>query len=71
MGHVGASDPSPKERNPVAELKSKGVRFESYDTKDLKTDDKGIARGGLDGGPTIAWFKDPDGNFPSVISAKE
>jgi predicted enzyme related to lactoylglutathione lyase len=54
-----------------AELKKKGVRFETYDSKDLKTDAKGIARGGPGRGPTIAWFKDPDGNFLSVVSAKE
>ncbi len=55
----------------VDELKKKGVRFENYDTNDLKTDDKGIARGGPGKGPTIAWFKDPDGNFLSVVSAME
>jgi len=48
--------------NTVDELKKKGIRFENYDTKDLKTDNKGIARGGPGRGPTIAWFKDPDGN---------
>jgi catechol 2,3-dioxygenase-like lactoylglutathione lyase family enzyme len=55
----------------VDELKSKGIKFEKYDSKDIKTDDKGIARGGPGRGPTIAWFKDPDGNFLSVMSAKE
>ena len=49
----------------VKELKAKGVRFEVYDDGDLKTDAQGIARG--DGGPTIAWFKDPAGNFLSVL----
>jgi len=57
--------------NTVDELKKKGIRFENYDTKDLKTDNKGIARGGPGRGPTIAWFKDPDGNFLSVVSAQE
>jgi len=57
--------------NTVAELKNKGVHFENYDNKDIQTDDKGIARGGPGRGPTIAWFKDPDGNFLSVVSAKE
>ena len=52
----------------VAELKKRGVQFEIYDTKDLKTDDQGISRS--DGrGPTIAWFKDPDGNFLSVLES--
>jgi catechol 2,3-dioxygenase-like lactoylglutathione lyase family enzyme len=45
-------------------LVAKGVRFEQYDLPDLKTDAKGIARGN---GPTIAWFKDPDGNILSVV----
>jgi hypothetical protein len=29
---------------------------------------RGISRG--NGGPTIAWFKDPDGNFLSVVHAE-
>src|SRR5215217_5166356 len=44
----------------VDKLTKRGVRFEVYDLEDLKTDDKGIARGE---GPTIAWFKDPAGNI--------
>ena len=48
----------------VDELKKRGVRFETYDLPDLKTDEKGIMRGN---GPTIAWFKDPAGNILSVI----
>ena len=55
----------------VSELKKKGIQFETYNSKDIKTDDDGIARGGPGKGPTIAWFKDPDGNFLSVMSAKE
>jgi hypothetical protein len=43
------------------------VRFERYDLPQLKTDDKGIFRGG---GPLIAWFKDPAGNILSVIEEK-
>jgi hypothetical protein len=39
------------------------VRFESYEGE-LKTDEKGIFRGG---GPLIAWFKDPAGNILSVL----
>ena len=50
----------------VDELKSRGVKFESYDLPDLKTDEKGIARGN-GRGPTIAWFKDPAGNILSVL----
>jgi predicted enzyme related to lactoylglutathione lyase len=48
----------------VSELKAKGVKFESYDNEYLKTDEDNISRGN---GPTIAWFKDPAGNFLSVI----
>ena len=46
----------------VDELRSKGVEFERYEQ--LKTDDKGIFRGG---GPLIAWFTDPAGNVLSVL----
>ena len=51
----------------VNELKKRGVRFESYDLPEIKTDENGIRRGG--NGPTIAWFKDPAGNILSVIRA--
>ena len=49
----------------VDALTSRGVRFEVYDDGDIKTDERGISRGG--GGPTIAWFKDPAGNVLSVL----
>ncbi|MGM9478158.1 VOC family protein [Pedobacter sp. GSP4] len=49
----------------VAELNSKGIIFEHYDEEYFKTDEKGISRG--NGGPNIAWFKDPDGNILSVL----
>jgi catechol 2,3-dioxygenase-like lactoylglutathione lyase family enzyme len=49
----------------VDELTKRGVRFEIYDEPNLKTDARGISRGG--GGPTIAWFKDPAGNILSVL----
>jgi catechol 2,3-dioxygenase-like lactoylglutathione lyase family enzyme len=48
----------------VDTLTRRGVRFEIYSAADLKTDEKGIFRGG---GPTIAWFKDPAGNILSVL----
>jgi predicted enzyme related to lactoylglutathione lyase len=51
----------------VDELTRRGVRFEIYNEGDLKTDEKGIFRGG---GPLIAWFKDPAGNILSVLEAK-
>jgi catechol 2,3-dioxygenase-like lactoylglutathione lyase family enzyme len=49
----------------VDELTKRGVRFEVYNLPDIKTNEKGIARGG--GGHTIAWFKDPAGNVLSVL----
>ena len=52
----------------VAELKGRGIKFEVYEEGDLKTDAEGIFRG--EGGPVIAWFKDPAGNFLSVLEAK-
>jgi catechol 2,3-dioxygenase-like lactoylglutathione lyase family enzyme len=45
-------------------LAERGVQFEHYEGSPMKTDEKGIFRGG---GPLIAWFKDPAGNILSVI----
>jgi predicted enzyme related to lactoylglutathione lyase len=50
----------------VDELTKRGVRFEIYNTPDIKTDKKGIMRRN---GPTIAWFKDPAGNILSVLES--
>ena len=50
----------------VDELNGKGVSFEQYGGE-IKTDEKGISRG--NGGPVIAWFKDPAGNILSVVEA--
>jgi catechol 2,3-dioxygenase-like lactoylglutathione lyase family enzyme len=50
----------------VDDLANLGVRFEIYNEGELKTDDKGI----FHGGPKIAWFKDPAGNFLSVLEEK-
>jgi predicted enzyme related to lactoylglutathione lyase len=48
----------------VDALVQAGVKFEHYDM----TDEKGIARAAASGnGPDIAWFKDPAGNFLSVL----
>jgi catechol 2,3-dioxygenase-like lactoylglutathione lyase family enzyme len=49
-------------------LVKKGVKFEIYTEGQMKTDEKGIVR---DGGPKIAWFKDPAGNFLSVLEPTE
>jgi catechol 2,3-dioxygenase-like lactoylglutathione lyase family enzyme len=46
----------------VDELAARGVEFERYDG--TPQDEKGIMR---EGGPLIAWFKDPAGNILSVI----
>jgi hypothetical protein len=43
----------------VSELAARGVHFET-----LEGVDKGIFR---QAGPLIAWFKDPAGNFLSVL----
>ncbi len=47
----------------VDDLTKRGIRFEHY-SGELQTDAKGIHR---DGGMNVAWFKDPAGNFLSVI----
>jgi catechol 2,3-dioxygenase-like lactoylglutathione lyase family enzyme len=46
----------------VDELSSRGVKFEQYD--EMTQDEKGVMR---EGGPPIAWFKDPAGNVLSVL----
>jgi predicted enzyme related to lactoylglutathione lyase len=51
----------------VEDLTKRGVRFEIYNRDELKTDEKGIFRGG---GPIIAWFKDPASNILSVLEEK-
>ena len=47
----------------VAELKSKGVKFEEYDMPGMKTEN-GIMTAG---GAKSAWFKDPDGNIMAIV----
>ena len=64
-GHVPATFtilnfPVPDIESAVDELTERGVKFEHYDF----VDEKGINR---QGGPLIAWFKDPAGNILSVI----
>jgi catechol 2,3-dioxygenase-like lactoylglutathione lyase family enzyme len=46
----------------VDALTAAGVQFEHYDGADAK----GIVRGN---GPNIAWFRDPAGNYISVIES--
>ena len=47
----------------VDELVARGVSFERYDGFDQ--DERGISR--TEGGPPIAWFRDPAGNILSVL----
>jgi len=47
----------------VDDLTGRGVTFEQYEGE-IATDERGIMR---QGGPLIAWFKDPAGNILSVI----
>jgi catechol 2,3-dioxygenase-like lactoylglutathione lyase family enzyme len=49
----------------VDELSARGVEFERYD--DFPQDERGIMR---EGGPYIAWFKDPAGNVLSVVQER-
>ncbi len=46
----------------VDELTERGVRMERYDN--FPQDERGIMR---EGGPLIAWFKDPAGNVLAVL----
>jgi predicted enzyme related to lactoylglutathione lyase len=48
----------------VDQLADRGVKFEVYKDGDIATDDKGVHR---TGGPKIAWFKDPAGNYLSIL----
>jgi catechol-2,3-dioxygenase len=50
----------------VDELISKGVEFEQYDGE-MKTNEKGISE--MES-MKMAWFKDPAGNFISLIQEK-
>ncbi len=52
----------------VDRLSAAGVQFEVYDFDELRTDERGVWRGG---GPTIAWFRDPAGNILSVLELSE
>jgi predicted enzyme related to lactoylglutathione lyase len=49
----------------VDDLNSRGVVTKIYTDPDYGTDAKGISRG-FEGGPDIAWFKDPAGNVIAV-----
>ena len=49
----------------VRDLKAKGVAFETYDMPDMTVHDNVHSAGGM----KVAWFKDPDGNIHSLVSA--
>ena len=49
----------------VDDLTARGVSFERYDG--MPQDEKGVMR---EGGPLIAWFKDPAGNTLSVLQER-
>jgi catechol 2,3-dioxygenase-like lactoylglutathione lyase family enzyme len=51
----------------VDDLTQLGVHFQIYNEGELKTDDKGVFRGK----PKIAWFKDPAGNFLSILEMND
>jgi catechol 2,3-dioxygenase-like lactoylglutathione lyase family enzyme len=51
----------------VDELVARGVSFEQYGNPELPQDEKGVMR---EGGPLIAWFKDPAGNTLSVLQER-
>ncbi|MDT0443261.1 VOC family protein [Streptomyces sp. DSM 41886] len=53
--------PVPDIEAAVDELASRGVEFIHYEGADAR----GVHRG--NGGPPIAWFRDPAGNFLSVL----
>lgn len=61
--HTQAGFVVPDIRAEVADLKSRGVVFEEYDTPELKTVD-GIAN---IAGDKAAWFKDSEGNLLSLV----
>jgi predicted enzyme related to lactoylglutathione lyase len=55
--------PVPDLEATVDRLAAEGVTFERYEQ--YGPDEKGIHTG--DEGPAIAWFRDPDGNFISLM----
>ncbi len=73
MNHVAATFtilnfPVKNVETAVDELGKRGVKFEIYEEGELKTDERGIAQGP---GVKIAWFKDPAGNFLSVLEERK
>ncbi|GAA3638543.1 VOC family protein [Microbacterium awajiense] len=54
----------------VDDLNGRGVVTKIYTDPDFGTDEKGIARG-FEGGPDIAWFRDPAGNVIALMVPAE
>lgn len=48
----------------VDDLRSRGVDTKIYPDSDIPTDERGIMH---EGGPLIAWFRDPAGNVLAVL----
>jgi predicted enzyme related to lactoylglutathione lyase len=62
--HTQAGIEVPNIEAAVAELRSRGVAFEEFDTRAIKTVD-GIAT--EPGGARAAWFKDSEGNMLGLV----
>jgi predicted enzyme related to lactoylglutathione lyase len=63
-GHTQAGIEVPNIEAAVAELRSRGVAFEEYDTGDVKTVDGIATEPGRSKG---AWFKDSEGNLLGLV----
>lgn len=61
--------PVPDVESAVDDLNARGVVTKIYDDAEFPTDSKGILR--EEGGPAIAWFRDPAGNVLAVLQADE
>lgn len=53
----------PDIRAAIAEYRSRGIGFEQYGEGPLKTDADGVHS---DACATIAWFRDPSGNYVAL-----
>jgi catechol 2,3-dioxygenase-like lactoylglutathione lyase family enzyme len=51
----------------VDDLAARGVSFEQYGNPEMPQDEKGVMR---EGGPLIAWFKDPARNILSILQER-
>ena len=47
----------------MAELRKRGVKFEEYDTPDMKTENGIVQKGQV----KSAWFKDTEGNIMALV----